>query len=64
MLNEKKKKKGLSSMQEKMGMDESTDYVTPPHRGILSGSAEAGLNDSENGQDVASKVRERMTGRA
>ncbi len=59
----KKKKRGLGSMDEKMGLDEGTDFFSPKGHGILPGSAEAELNDRDQERSVGSRVRDRMTGR-
>ncbi len=50
-----KKKKGLLPLKEKMGLDKTTDYHASRH---IPGSAEADLNDRENG--TLEKIRSRM----
>ncbi len=62
MINDKKKKRGLISMEEKMGIGEGSDYVAPPSRGIVP-TAEEGGNEIDPQRSVGSKVRNRMTGR-
>ena len=57
----KKKKRGLLSLPEKMGLDQTTEYNTP-------GPAKLGLrSDPESepigGETVGDKVKDRMTGR-
>lgn len=61
MMTEKKKKRGLLPMEEKMGLDDSSDYVEPT--GIVAPTAEAELNAREKIQNVGSKVRNKMTGK-
>ena len=73
----KKKKRGLVSMDEKMGLGEGSEYVTPPSAaldpvaegGLMTSSPmgivptpEAGLNERDRKRNVGSKVRDRMTG--
>lgn len=61
--NSKKKKRGLGSMEEKMGLDETSDYVAQKPAGILP-TAEQGLNERDQADpSVGSRVRDRMTGR-
>ncbi len=62
MMNDKKKKRGLVSMEEKMGLNEGSDYVAPSSRGIIPTAADGG-NDAGSQRQVASKVRDKMTGR-
>ena len=63
MINDKKKKRGLLSMEEKMGLNEGSDYVTPSSNGILP-TAGSGGNGENPKQSVGSRLRDRMTGRA
>ena len=63
MINDKKKKRGLFSMAEKMGLSEGSDYVTPSKNGILPTASNSG-NETDSKQSVGSKIRDRMTGRA
>ena len=58
----KKKKRGLVSMEEKMGLDEGSDYMTPPSKGIVP-TPEQSLNEKDQQQTVGSRLRDRMTGR-
>ena len=57
----KKKKRGLLPLNEKMGLDQTTEYNTPsaPKPGLMSDT------ESENTgvATVADEVRNRMTGR-
>lgn len=55
----KKKKRGLLSLPEMMGIDQTSEYHTPsaPKPGLLSDE------DQTGGETVADKVRNRMTGR-
>lgn len=63
MINQdsKKKKRGLLPLDEKMGLDKTTEYNTPgaPKPGLIS------EKDSElmGGETAGDKVRNRMTGR-
>ena len=56
----KKKKRGLVGMDEKMGLNEGTDHFVP--KGIIA-TPEAELNERDQETSVGSKVRDRMTGR-
>ena len=64
-------------MDEKMGLGEGSEYVTPPsaalgpvaENGLMTPSPmgivptpEQGLNDRARKRDIGSKVRDRMTG--
>ena len=62
MINDKKKKRGLVSMEEKMGLNEGSDYVTPASNGILPSDTDGMETGSK--QSVGSRVRDKMTGRA
>ncbi len=57
----KKKKRGLLSLPEKMGLDQTTEYHTPsaPKPGLMSDTE----SDNMGGETAADKVRNRMTGR-
>ena len=59
----KKKKRGLTSMQEKMGMNEGSDYMTPGSNSIIPSTAEEGLNERDRDRNVGDMVKDRMTGR-
>ena len=60
MIDNKKKERGLIPMDEKMGLDQGTDYFTP--KGIIP-TPEAELNERDQETSVGSRVRDRMTGR-
>jgi len=62
MINDKKKKQGLASMAEKMGLNEGSDYVTPASKGLIPPAA--GGVDETNNRSVGSKLRNRMTGKS
>ena len=62
MINDKKKKRGLSSMAEKMGLNEGSDYVATPSRGLIPPAA-SGADGADSQSTVGSKVRDKMTGR-
>ena len=57
-----KKKRGLLSLPEKMGLDQTSEMNAPraPKAGILTDEEET---DSSPGETVGDKVRSRMTGR-
>ena len=59
--NHKKKKRGLLSLPEKMGIDKTSEFHAPraPKTGIITDEE----TDSFSGESVADKVRLRMTGR-
>jgi len=56
-----KKKRGLLSLPEKMGLDQTSEMNAPraPKAGILTKEE----TDSSPGETVGDKVRSRMTGR-
>ena len=63
MIDHKKKKHGLMPMNEKMGLNEGSDYFSPKSRGILP-TAEAELNErNQETKGLGNRVRNRMTGR-
>ena len=57
----KKKKRGLLPLNEKMGLDQTTEYHTPsaPKPGLMSDTEV----DNMGGETAGDKVRNRMTGR-
>ena len=59
-----KKKKGLLPLKEKMGLDKTTDYHASATR-HMPGSAEADLNERENGtmeDKIKSRIQEKKGG--
>ena len=60
---DKKKKRGLASMEEKMGFGEGSEFVALPNNGLIPPEV-PNSNGVDSQRSVGSKVRDRMTGRA